>query len=551
MILGQWLMAAYKPQNFYKYERDMTNAQVAIRTFGFTKIDNIYYFNYIAYLKYEDAEFLPTNLMWGSHTIDIQNSNSHRLRTDSIDGAMMLQYFMEKGVDLSSWETIDTETQSVMLCSCALETHENFDPNNFVQNRALILTGAPHFRRFDLNFAIELLPVDLQSPVTIEIPSPYTQESLVVNISAIQFLDYWQQLDQELKDRNTLAGQSPALGIESLTPEHLESLKSVFKPNERMAYITYETSTNQQLKCRLIHKVQPQQNGMFFMSQKDKLGSHGQRIFFEFIGFVDSMVLDKKLEQHLITSLRETLPTLAIEGLWFKGPNEVKLEPVVYHGSSTLALTEIAPRVSTHGEAWVYGNYDANMSAALLSDIGSDFTCAVLRCPITGMVVVNERFAGAFDLRYDKKQGCLYTLDNANFISGQTEWPEEVVAEGPQAVLRYAEIDDIAHYLRQLDEQGHLIIIPYPQKHFSIPHDDSDLVEKAAVWSVSMGPWILEDIKRYQPQLLERVEAMIAARAMDEVRNGAITVRNGDAPCEEGSHLESDLERIRRLLFGD
>lgn len=551
MILGQWLMDAYKPQNFYKFERNMTSSQVSIRTFGFTKVDDRYHFNYICCLKYENADFSPTKLMWGSDTFDIHNSMIRGLRTESIDGTMMLQYFMEKGLDLNSWNTIDTEMETVSLWSCALETHEDFDPEIFKEKRQLILTGCSHHHHVNFDATTLLEQINPHGPVYIEIPSPCTQEQIGVNISAIQFLDYWQELDQELKDRNEKAGQNPALGIESLTPEHLESLQSVFKPNERMAYITYETSTNQQLKCRLIHKVQPQLSGMFFMSQKDKFGSHGKRNFFEFIGFVDSMVLDKKLEQHLITSLRETLPTLAIEGLWFKGPNEVKLEPVVYHGSSTFGLTEIAPRISTHGEAWVYGNYDAAISAALLSDIGGDFTCAVLRCPITGMVVVNERFEGAFDLRYGKKQGCLYTLDNANFISGQTEFPEELVAQGPQAVLRYAEIDDLAHYLRQLDEQGHLIIIPYPQKHFSIPHDDSDLVEKAATWSVSMGPWILEDVKSYQPQLLERVEAMIAARGRKEAMNCAPTTSNGNTLSEGGADLEEEKDRVRRLLFGD
>ncbi len=177
----------------------------------------------------------------------------------------------------------------------------------------------------------------------------------------------------------------------------------------------------------------------------------------------------------------------------------------VYHASKQQGLKIITPRVSTHGKPWVYATKDLVMAACFLGDLGGDFTCAVGRDPETGKPFICERFEGAFDLRYGGVQGSIYVLPGETFIEGQTGWDEEVVSPEPVEPMEEIRVPDARAYLLQLAEEGKLIIKRYPEKIASIPEDDSDLVERAVLWTQQFGPIVLEEFKKYHPHLVDEV----------------------------------------------
>ena len=177
----------------------------------------------------------------------------------------------------------------------------------------------------------------------------------------------------------------------------------------------------------------------------------------------------------------------------------------VYHSSKIHGLKTLIPHKSTHGENWVYATWDIVMSAAFLGDLGGDFTCAVGRDTETGKSYICERFKGAFDLRYNSVKGSIYVLPGDKFIVGKTQWEEEVVCNETVIPLREIQVENAKSYLIQLAKEDKLIIKYYPERIARIPEDDEDLVFRAIIWTKQFGDKILEQVRKWHPNLLDRI----------------------------------------------
>lgn len=175
---------------------------------------------------------------------------------------------------------------------------------------------------------------------------------------------------------------------------------------------------------------------------------------------------------------------------------------VVYHASKTQGLTALEPRESTHKKKWVYATKDIVTSAMFLGD-NFDFICQT--GVENGKPHIYEQFEGAFQRAYGKKIGSIYKLNAANFKSGKTSWSAEVISEKVEPVLQEIKIDDVAKFLLQLEKEGKLEIYKYPNKPNTAPKDKSDLVEKAARWTIDFGDSTLEQVRRYHPDILQAV----------------------------------------------
>ena len=175
----------------------------------------------------------------------------------------------------------------------------------------------------------------------------------------------------------------------------------------------------------------------------------------------------------------------------------------VYHCSPRQGLTLISPRVSTHGQSWVYAAGDKVMSSVFLGREGGDFTCAT--GTLNGRPYMVERFEGAFERRYEGIQGSLYTLPGRSFVAGRTTWSHDLVSEETVAPLHETRVDNAGDYLIQLAAEGLLIVKFYPDRFAGMPDDDEDLVERAAVWNS------IDGLRKYHPGLVDRALAAIAS----------------------------------------
>jgi len=175
---------------------------------------------------------------------------------------------------------------------------------------------------------------------------------------------------------------------------------------------------------------------------------------------------------------------------------------IVYHASKTQSLTALKPAEGTHKQKWVYATKDIVTSAMFLGD-NFDFICQT--GVENGKPYIYERFRGAFKRAYGDKTGSIYKLSAANFKGGRTSWSTEVVSEEVEPVLEEIEVQDVSKFLLELEKKGKLKIYKYPNKPISAPQDKSDLVEKAARWTIDLGDHVLDQVKEYHPDILQKV----------------------------------------------
>jgi hypothetical protein len=174
----------------------------------------------------------------------------------------------------------------------------------------------------------------------------------------------------------------------------------------------------------------------------------------------------------------------------------------VYHASKGRGLKVLEPKVSNHKVPWVYATKDIVLAASFLGDNHS-FICE--RFYTDGGFCLWERFDGAFDLGYKEKRGSIYCLKPDTFKEGMTSFPLEVVSELPVAVEEEIFVDNVQEYLLNLERKGELKIFRFPEIPVGKPENKEDIVEIAKDWTVEFGEHVLEQIKEYHPDVLDRV----------------------------------------------
>ena len=88
---------------------------------------------------------------------------------------------------------------------------------------------------------------------------------------------------------------------------------------------------------------------------------------------------------------------------------------LLFHASPVHGLRELAPRVSTHGQEWVYATPYIGVVAAYLGKWGDfDFAQRVSN----GKPILVERYPGAFKKIYSKKGGSIYAFSKDGFLEG-------------------------------------------------------------------------------------------------------------------------------------
>jgi hypothetical protein len=175
---------------------------------------------------------------------------------------------------------------------------------------------------------------------------------------------------------------------------------------------------------------------------------------------------------------------------------------IVYRASPKQGLTEISPRISTHGRTWVYATGDLTVAALFLGRLGGDFTCGV--GTYGGMPYVVERFAGALNARYLGISGSIYTLPPNDFEAGRTTWAHDLVCDHAVQPISEDPVPNAIAYLNNLAHDGKLLVKRYPER-FCIPDDDQDLVYRAVARCKAGRMEILEQLRDWHPHLVDRV----------------------------------------------
>jgi len=175
----------------------------------------------------------------------------------------------------------------------------------------------------------------------------------------------------------------------------------------------------------------------------------------------------------------------------------------VYHASKIQGLKVLEPRVSSHEKAWVYAMEKPEHCSLFLGNCNDLINqIGPLR---NGVPYIVERFKDSLLFAYKDKNGSIYTLDAANFKKGMTSFDLELVSENPCEVIKEDKIQDSLDNILKLESEGKLTIYRYPEVPDFYPNDKSDLVKKAVRSVKKYGELRLEFIKKYHPDIVERV----------------------------------------------
>ena len=174
---------------------------------------------------------------------------------------------------------------------------------------------------------------------------------------------------------------------------------------------------------------------------------------------------------------------------------------MVFHGSPTGGLTVIEPKLSSHGEKWVYAAKTRGTALVFLKG-WNDFIFN-LAYGDEGVLELTERYPGAFDEVFADGKGYIYTLDGSAFTENATGFEGEVVSTEPAKVLYSEYCPDARAALLDEERSGRLKIRRWPDRHPDIPKDDSDLVDEALIIARE-DAGIIEYCCRLHPDLRER-----------------------------------------------
>ena len=132
----------------------------------------------------------------------------------------------------------------------------------------------------------------------------------------------------------------------------------------------------------------------------------------------------------------------------------------LYHVSPTLGITELQPRISTHGKPLVYATENLNFALFFGSRKSNGDFDGIYGIE-GGRPFFYEAFSGAFRHRFDGESCYVYEVDPEGFESGKTSFRGEVVSETPAKILNCEKIDNLYEYLMKKVENGEIILKEY------------------------------------------------------------------------------------------
>lgn len=189
------------------------------------------------------------------------------------------------------------------------------------------------------------------------------------------------------------------------------------------------------------------------------------------------------------------------------------MKNIVYHSSREKGLKKLEPYVKTYKEPRVYATKNLATSALF---VGKNYD---LICQIgvgeDSKPYVYERFPKALEYAFENQSGSIYVLDGSSFEGGKTFWVGEVVSEVPVEVLKEINIDNSLEYLFKLEKEGKLSIYRYPNTPDGKIKDKEDIIERVFDWVSGPDSPVLEDVRRFHPDILEEVRERLMMKGVE------------------------------------
>lgn len=170
-------------------------------------------------------------------------------------------------------------------------------------------------------------------------------------------------------------------------------------------------------------------------------------------------------------------------------------------------LEQLDPRVSSHGEAYVYAAKQESLSLLFGSSKSNGDLDGKISITPDGKVCFSEAFKGSYTERFKGRSCRIYELDEANFQEGKTSFDGEVVSDKPAKVLSERTVKDIKVVLDEAIEKGEFVLRTYNENDLEYV---AEMEEHILRVMKNMEIWKNPNSKQYRfcqkkyPHLLKR-----------------------------------------------
>lgn len=182
---------------------------------------------------------------------------------------------------------------------------------------------------------------------------------------------------------------------------------------------------------------------------------------------------------------------------------------MLYHVSPAAGLTVLEPRVSTHGQPWVYALAD-EVTALLFGARQDDFDFCI-DTNEDGLAEVWECWPGALQGCYGGQRCSVYEISEVGFLSGQTGWSPEWVCPAPVPVLRETPVPDLYARLTAEAARGSLILHRWEDTPDYRARISNHVVDRLIRWNILDHP-IPPRLTAHFGPLIEALQAVLDGR---------------------------------------
>ncbi|MEI6296137.1 MAG: hypothetical protein WCO84_00640 [bacterium] len=177
----------------------------------------------------------------------------------------------------------------------------------------------------------------------------------------------------------------------------------------------------------------------------------------------------------------------------------------LYHGSKVNGLTILSPKEAGHKDAFVYAVSELAFAVIFINRPGGSLLQGWGRNKNTGIPYLVEKKEGTIDINYKNIPGSIYVVRKELFFQTSSLWKEEWISKKSVEVVEEIKIINLKEYLLNLERENKLEITYFKDRLINFPNIDNDAIKDARELITKYGNSVIESIKKYRPEILDKV----------------------------------------------
>lgn len=183
---------------------------------------------------------------------------------------------------------------------------------------------------------------------------------------------------------------------------------------------------------------------------------------------------------------------------------------MLYHISNVHGLKILEPRISTHGQAYVYAV--DNLTNGLLFGAKKDDFDFIIDTDESGKPEIYECYEDAFIDIYKGVSCSIYEIEDLEFKKGMTGWEPEYVSKASTKILNEIVVNDLHKRLLEERDKGKLIMHKYDDSMKYRKMISNHIVDRLIKFNILDKPNIEDRIKNRYGKIINILQAVLSGK---------------------------------------